>query len=297
MATPNIEFTEVLTTPDLLPSSSPTPANETFPTVITETSLLSSPPSSESSFSRTTAITPEKPADLIQMYDTTFEDIQQYHDFVHRKLFLWKDSLELKHFHSSYMHHRTIRKSIADLRHQAQQLLEQANRLQTHHDSQMVDFQKFIPTIANKDLDYLIRRPSKVYPKPPRRPDMSPRPLPSITTPRLSSSNRQSPLRNSPSRLNPLPGFLPSRSHPGSSSQATTLYRCFQCNSKEHIKWFCPQYRCPLCKEISPGHSQGTCPVRQQTLQDVLDHQRDLNYHLGLYDIDSDDYGNLAGEC
>src|SRR5271168_1174647 len=100
-----------------------------------ETSLLSSPLSSESSFSRTTTITSEKPADLIQMYDKMFGNIQHYHDFIQRKLFLWKDSLELKHFHSSYMQHRAVRQSIANLRLQAQQLLEQADKLQMHHDS------------------------------------------------------------------------------------------------------------------------------------------------------------------
>ena len=37
------------------------------------------------------------------------------------------------------------------------------------------------------------------------------------------------------------------------------------------------------------GHSQGNCPLRPQ-------HQPGHNYHLGHYDIDGEDDGNLTGE-
>src|SRR5277367_2502617 len=101
------ELVEVLTFSDLLPSTSSTRNNETLSPVITKSSLLpsypmsmlSSPPTSESSFSSTTTvILTENPSDLIRIYDEIFPELQQYHDFVDRRLGPWKHLTEFKYF-------------------------------------------------------------------------------------------------------------------------------------------------------------------------------------------------------
>src|SRR5271168_2264743 len=280
MSSPKHEFTEILTSSDLLPTSS---QEETFPAVITKNSLLSSPPPlSESSFSTTSIILSESPADLVHIYDNTFPDLQQYHDFITRKLTPWKQSLEFKHFNTLYLNHRQLKKNITAIRTQAQQLLDQANSLQTHHDLQMIELQRFIPAITNREFDHMLHRPSKEYPKPPRFTEIIRAPLSSQTRLKISNSmlasqgSRSQPsetLRNSPSR-----------------TTDKTTYTCFQCGSTLHIKWFCPDYRCPFCRHISPGHSQGNCPLRP------IKHADEQNYHLGHYDIDGEDDGNLTGE-
>src|SRR5271156_2458738 len=67
----------------------------TFPAILTENSLLSSPPpSSESSFSTTSVIISESPANLVHIYDNTFPNLQQHHNFTNRKLIPWKQSLD-----------------------------------------------------------------------------------------------------------------------------------------------------------------------------------------------------------
>src|SRR5271156_5309274 len=129
MSTSKAEFTEVHTSSNLLPTSSSSKTQEeTFPIVFTKNSLLSSPPpSSKSSFSTTSVILSESPANLVHIYDNTFPDLQQYHDFINRRLTLWKQSLEFKHFHTLYLSHRNLKKNITAIRNQAQQLLEQAS--------------------------------------------------------------------------------------------------------------------------------------------------------------------------
>src|SRR5271156_1444395 len=98
-----------------------------FPIVFTENSLLSSPqPLSESSFSTISVIISESPADLIHIYDNTFPDLQQYHDFENRKLTPWKQSLKFKYFHTAYLNHCNLQKNITAICNQAQQLLEQS---------------------------------------------------------------------------------------------------------------------------------------------------------------------------
>src|SRR5277367_3746285 len=190
MTSPKREFTEILTSSDLLPTSSSSKTQEeTFPAVLTENSLLSSPPpSSESSFSTTSVVLSESPADLVHIYDNTFPDLQQYHDFTNRKLIPWKQALEFKHFNTLYLSHCQLKKNITALRTQAQQLLDQASSLQTHHDLQMIELQRFVPTITNRELDHMLHRPSKEYPKPPRFTEIIRAPLSSQT--RLKISNR-----------------------------------------------------------------------------------------------------------
>ena len=270
MATPKTKFTEVLTTPDLVPSSSQTA--DTFPTVITESSLLESTPS-KSSFSNVSVVISDSPADLIRAYDSTFENPQHYHDFAHRKLAPWKHMLEFKHFHTSYLHHRATTRSITELRKQAQALLEEATILQNHHDTQMVEFRRFIPTITRRDFKHQLSRPSKVYPQ---QPNSLPVPIlrRSPQPPRLRMSDRNVAFRTSPTNPRTL------------NTRSTRPYTCFQCGSTEHIKWYCPQYRCPHCYQISPGHNISNCPDNQPHPNDVYDGTR------GYFDIEGENDAN-----
>ena len=173
------------------------------------------------------------------------------------------------------------------LRKQAQLLLEQADSLQIHHDLQIVELQRFVPTIINKELNTMLHHPSKEYPKPPRFTEIIRTPLSPQT--RLKISNRLVASQNSPSRQTAIP--VTSRGLTYQTTEKTT-YRCFQCGSTEHIKWFCTKYRWPFCRTISPGHSQAKCPTHPQPEDQTYEH----NYHLGHYDIDGDDDGNLTGE-
>ena len=282
------EFVEVLTTPDLVPSSSQTPA--TFSTVITESSLLESfplsmlhetvpsgsqSPAHSSTSSSQTSVT-YSPAELIQIYDTTFENPQHYHDFAERKLSPWKNTLEFKLFHSHYLHHRTITKTITELRAQAQTLLEQADAMQSHHTRQMVDFEKFIPTITRTDFKKQLFRPSKIYPRP-MIPAQILVPSPPQSTSRLRMSDRHIASLRAPARTS-------------FGRTASTRYHCFQCGSPAHIKWYCPDYRCQFCRRISPGHAAKECP-------DHPSQQHDSSYDpRGYVDVSGFEDGNLDGE-
>ena len=160
------EFIEVHTLSELLASTSPD--SKSFPIVITENSLLNSPSTytmSNSSLNRTFFI---KDADLIETYDSTFPEIHQYRTFVHRKLLPWKDTLEFKLFHASYLTHHTHKETIKRLRVQAQALLKQADDLQEAHDKLDTEFQAFITTISLSDFKRQLSAPSKEYPWPSR---------------------------------------------------------------------------------------------------------------------------------
>jgi hypothetical protein len=39
---------------------------------------------------------------------------------------------------------------------------------------------------------------------------------------------------------------------------------CFTCRCLSHIRIDCPHYKCPLCLQTAPGHSQGACPLRRR---------------------------------
>ena len=38
---------------------------------------------------------------------------------------------------------------------------------------------------------------------------------------------------------------------------------CFQCRSRDHIRKNCPNYCCPYCNRMAPGHNQSVCPERE----------------------------------
>ena len=164
---PNIkdeEFIKVHTLSKLLASTSPD--SKSFPIVITENSLLGSSSTSTTSSSSLNQTFFIKDADLIETYDSTFPEIHQYRTFVHRKLLPWKDTLEFKLFHASYLTHCTHKETIKQLCTQAQTLLEQADDLQKAHDELTTEFQTFIPTISLTDFKRQLSAPSKEYPRP-----------------------------------------------------------------------------------------------------------------------------------
>ena len=239
------EFVEILTAPELIPSSLST-ATEEFPTVLTESSLLETNPPANPTMSYNA---------LIKRYDETFVSQTQYKEFLHDKLSSWNDTFECRLFDSLYVNHRNTTNTIKDLRKQAMILLEGANRLQDQNHVQRRDLDRLISELPPSRFKRTLFNPVKTHPKPPRPPMRQRNPSP---PPRASSSRR-------------------------------TIIRCFQCDSPNHIKWYCNDYRCKFCKKIAPGHSQRDCPANQPTYYD--DGQR------GHYDLYGDEDGNLRGEC
>ena len=239
ISTIKTELTDVLTDTDLLSNISRTP--EEFATVITDSSLLGSPP----------LTTPE---DIVETYDNTFPTPDSYKNFVDIELAPWRNTMELKLFDTLYLHHRSTESTIRTLRHNAQKMLEQANVLQGQHQTQKEGLKHHLRSIARTGLKKKLLRPKTVYPRPP------PPPVPVCREiPRQRSAPDRPPRR---------------------------IIRCYQCNSTEHIKWYCTRYRCPGCDKISPGHAQHDCPG--------------MRYDDGMrghHDVYGEEDGNLTGEC
>src|ERR1700678_2099649 len=221
---------------------------EEFVTVKTESSLSDSP-----SLSSNHSL--PSPADLIKLYDTTFTEADQYERFVNLELKHWKDTVEFKYFNHLYKEHRNLTASITSMREQAMKLLELASQTQATHNLHLADLHKFLPNIPNDKLRRKLFKPAKVLPK----------------APTLRRVARLSNLHRPPTVRPPNP---------------TRTIRCFQCNSPNHIKWYCVQYRCPLCRKVSLGHSIKNCPGQ---------------YHDGLIDYEGnhniEGYFDGAGEC
>jgi hypothetical protein len=221
---------------------------EEFVTVKTESSLSDSP-----SLSSNHSL--PSPVDLIKLYDTTFTEADQYERFVNLELKHWKDTVEFKYFNHLYKEHRNLTASITSMREQAMKLLELASQTQATHNLHLADLHKFLPSIPNDKLRRKLFKPAKVPPKP-------------LTLRRIARHHN----------LHQAPIPRPSTS--------TRTIRCFQCNSPNHIKWYCVQYRCPHCRKVSPGHSMKNCPV---------------GYNGGLIDYDGnlniDGYFDGNGEC
>ena len=257
------EFTEVFTTSDLL--SVPPSSSSKFSTVITETSILETdlPPS------------PIHENDLVALYDETFPTPSAYHEFADQKLTIWKDSIEFKYFNALYLNHRHSTETIKKLRDQAQSLLEEANRIQGRNRVVKQEIRQFTTDLPQEEFRKRIHRPTKVYPKP--------RTFVRETFPPIR--------RHCPTIRKPQFPVTPHRSTPFPTSQfasTSRILRCFTCNSPEHFKWTCPQYRCPFCNRAAPGHSQKDCPRNKPSR-----YEDDIR---GYFDIEGDD-GNMRGEC
>ena len=270
MSSPTIktEFTEIITSSDLLP---PRPvsisSSEEFPTIITESSLLEPPTETNDSQE-------EELKSLIDLYDDTFNSLETYRNFTNTKLAPWSKTLEYKYFDTLYANHRATSGTIRNLRRQARELLEEADSLSRRHYVQRRELEDFVSKLPQSLFQRRLSDPYKVYPRPPR-----------IITERIS--------KPPPSTSHPLP--VPSTSAirplrpPYPSVTPRQPIRCFQCNSTLHIKWYCNDYRCRMCKKIAPGHSLKDCPQNQPEYYD--DGQR------GYFDIGGEENGNVMGEC
>ena len=60
------------------------------------------------------------------------------------------------------------------------------------------------------------------------------------------------PMHNNPTPHPPTPGLIYGPNLP-----------CFQCRSRDYIKKNCPNYRCPYCNRMAPGHNQSVCPEQE----------------------------------
>ena len=236
------EFTEVLTGSDLFPQCPISVSlSEEFPTVITESSLLKSPDTSNPS---------TESENIVDIYDWTFTSLDQYRDFTNSKLAPWANTVEYKYFDTLYTYHRGTSGTIRNLRQQAAKLLDEADLLSRQHYARRRELEEFTSSLKQTTFQQRLFRPIKVYPK--RPPPMTERPPPTIRKPTFPTP--------STSTIRPL--WPP---YPQVASRAPI--RCFQCDSLLHIKWYCNEYRCKSCKNIAPGHSYKDCPKQREEYQ------------------------------
>ena len=89
--TVKIEFVNVVTEEELLLS----PVSATFSTIVTEASLIETPPIDGQINEKT----------ITTLYDEVFVDTISYQAFTENKLRPWKNALEYKHFDTMYTNH------------------------------------------------------------------------------------------------------------------------------------------------------------------------------------------------
>ena len=147
------EFTDIITESSLL-STNP-PNSSEFTTIVTETVIVSS--SSESDKNET-----KSPEDLIKQYDELFNTPEEYIKFVNQKLTPWTNTLEFRHFDLHYCRHRADSHNIRTKRAMAQNLLEEADRLQRDHDHTQKQFHCFIATMTRQNLKNRLYKPRKI---------------------------------------------------------------------------------------------------------------------------------------
>jgi hypothetical protein len=255
------EFTEVHTSPELLPPRPISVSSSEFPIIITESALL-----------EPTVVTeqPLDPKALIKLYDDTFPSPSTYRQFTAQRLGPWMPTLEFKYFDDLYIYHRNTSQTMTNLRKKAQELLIEAENIQRQYRPHRENLEYFVSSLPKSPFQKRLFNPMKVYPRP-QGPRIAERPLPTIQKPRPSSSTANPP--------------------PYSQTQ-TALHsrqpRCYQCDSPSHLKWQCHRYRCRTCKKTAPGHPLLKCPMNRAELYD--------DGIRGYYDIEGDD-GNLNGEC
>ena len=109
------EFVNVVTEGELLLS----PVSATFSTIVTEASLVETPPI-EGQLNKKSITT---------LYDKVFVDAISYWAFAENKLRPWENALEYKHFNTMYTNHWSLVNTIWKLCQQAQLLLEEADIL------------------------------------------------------------------------------------------------------------------------------------------------------------------------
>jgi hypothetical protein len=262
------EFTEVFTLSDLVDVSSTSTPD--FPTVLTETSLLESP-----------SLSPmPDDTDLAALYDETFPTLDTYRQFTTDKLYSYRNTLEFKYFNNLYTHHRQTTETIRHLRKKAQELLEEAHRLQANDFDRRRDLQEHVNTITRAELRKRIFNPKKPLPNTPVPSTKKPQPtsFPYATRPSFGSRSAQ---------IVATPAHPPANRY--NCPPPTPV--CYQCSSPHHFRPQCPQYNCPYCNHRAPGHAQRDCPENPRNARRFDDGTR------GYYDIGGEEDGNLGGEC
>jgi len=275
------EFTDIITESSLIPNN---PSNSSeFKTITTKTILVSS----SSSESSTSAFEFESPEELIKAYDGLFSEPDEYIRFINQKLIPWKNTIEFQHFDLHYTRHRADMHNIRTKRAMAQKLLEEADRMQKDHDHTQKRFHYFISTINRQNLKRRLYKPIKIDHPPvhtrleqrARRLPDPPTQLPAETT--LSQRLDQKLKITTPEQIRTMKYNHYKRFE-------TPRYKCFKCQSYEHLLYHCPQYRCYHCRRLAPGHRARECP---QLPPQPFDEEE-----IGYADPPAFEDGNLNGE-
>ena len=157
------EFVDVVTEGELLSS----PVSATFSTIITEASLIETPPIDGQINEKT----------ITTLYDEVFVNAISYRAFTKNKLRPWKNALEYKHFDTMYTNHQSLVNTIWKLCQQAQQLLEEANILTGRDLILRQEIETHMSKITKAELCKRLHRPThfcfKETPLPPSQPTAS----------------------------------------------------------------------------------------------------------------------------
>jgi len=294
-STTDNEFTDVITESSLIPSdllNSPE-----FTTITTETIIVSS--SSESNESEF-----DSPENLIKQYDELFDKQEEYNKFIKQKLANFERTIELQFFDLHYNRHRNETHNIRTKRNTAQKLLEEADQLQKDHDQRQKQFLRFIATMTRKNLKHKLYKPIKInneqaHPRLEQRARRLPNPpvqTPSSRIPNFERFDQNFIDRSTinPQRFDQNVKHKPPTYHPRggyfrrmSTPRNEYVYKCFKCESTEHLMYHCPQFRCLHCKRLAPGHKANECP---QVIP------RSINEETGYFDPPAFEDGNLSGE-
>ena len=169
----------------------------------------------------------------------------------------------------------------------AQKLLEEADRLQKDHDKQQQQFFQFISRITRQNLKRKLSKPTKINKEPfsaklERQARQLSNPPPTTSSPNLENFNQKVRIRSPSTNASTI---MNNRIRQNSIPKYT--YRCFTCQSMEHLMYHCPQYHCKGCKRVAPGHKFYECP---QIIPPSIGRQTGYNDTEGFED------GNLNGE-
>ena len=169
----------------------------------------------------------------------------------------------------------------------AQKLLEKADNLQKDHNKQQQLFFKFILRITRQNLKRKLFKPTKINKEPisaklEQQALQLPNPSPVTSSPNFENFNRKVRIRSPSTNI-----LTIMKNQIQQNSIPKFTYRCFTCQSVEHLMYQCPQYRCKGCGQVVPGHRFRECP---QIIPQLIDRQ------MGYVDIEGFDDGNLNGE-
>ena len=157
------KFADIVTEGELLLS----PISATFSTIITEASLIKTPPI-EGQLNKKSITT---------LYNKVFIDAISYRAFTENKLRPWENTLEYKHFDTMYTNHRSLVNTIRKLHQQAQLLLEEADILTGRDFILQQEIKTHVSKITKAKLCKRLRKPShfcfKEMPIPPPQPQAS----------------------------------------------------------------------------------------------------------------------------